>query len=164
CTPGTFTLLDTVPANTTVYVDVGLTPGTLYCYRVRPFNSKGPGAYSNIDSDTTPNPHNPPAAPTTLIASKISSTQIEVEFTDNSGNGSDEEEGFELYRVDKPCAVIPATPVLGTDVALVKTLPPHVGTGLVTYEDLNLQPSTTYCYVVRAFNANGPSAQSNKDD
>jgi hypothetical protein len=35
---------------------------------------------------------------------------------------------------------------------------------VVTYQDLNLQPNTTYCYVVRAFNGNGPSAQSNKDD
>jgi hypothetical protein len=43
---GTFIVAATVPANSAVYTDVGLTPGTTYVYRIRAFNGAGASAYS----------------------------------------------------------------------------------------------------------------------
>ncbi len=51
---GPFTLLATVPANTTTYSDADLDPVTEYCYQVRAVNSGGPSAYTNVDCATTP--------------------------------------------------------------------------------------------------------------
>ncbi|MHC4748299.1 MAG: fibronectin type III domain-containing protein [Planctomycetota bacterium] len=36
---GAWTQIATVPANTTFYEDIGLTPNTQYCYRVRAYKS-----------------------------------------------------------------------------------------------------------------------------
>jgi hypothetical protein len=43
-----FTLLQTVGANTTAYTDTGLSSGQRYYYRVRAFNGGGSSAYSNV--------------------------------------------------------------------------------------------------------------------
>ena len=51
-----FSVLTTVSANTTSYVDTGLDPGVTYAYRVRAWNSRGYSAYSNTASDTTLSP------------------------------------------------------------------------------------------------------------
>ncbi|MBN1670390.1 MAG: lamin tail domain-containing protein [Kiritimatiellae bacterium] len=45
----------TVAADVTVHTDTGLTPGTLYDYRVRAGNAYGDSDYSNVDSGLTPN-------------------------------------------------------------------------------------------------------------
>lgn len=49
-----FTLLDTVGANITAYMDEHLTPETQYCYRVRAVNQAGNSGYSNVTCEFTP--------------------------------------------------------------------------------------------------------------
>jgi len=51
---GPFTPLTSVAANITNSADVGLTPFTQYCYRVRAVNAGGPSAYSAVSCTTTP--------------------------------------------------------------------------------------------------------------
>ena len=52
-TDGTsFSLLVTASANQTSHLDVGLTPGQTYYYRVRAFNANGNSSYSDTDSAT----------------------------------------------------------------------------------------------------------------
>ena len=50
---GTYSLLTTVPANTTSYLDQALTPETEYCYQVRAINSGGNSAYTNAYCEIT---------------------------------------------------------------------------------------------------------------
>lgn len=50
----TWTLVATLPPDTTGYVDMGLTPHTRYYYRIRAFNDGGDSAYSNMVAAETP--------------------------------------------------------------------------------------------------------------
>jgi hypothetical protein len=50
----TWTPFTSVAANTTSYVNTGLTPLTTYYYRVRAYNDDGESDYSNVASATTP--------------------------------------------------------------------------------------------------------------
>jgi hypothetical protein len=155
---GTFTLLDTLGVNATNYSDTGLTPATKYCYRVRPFNSQGFAAYSNIDDATTLNTTTPPGDPTNLTADTVSNDRIDVTFTDNAVD----EDGFRIFRAQKPCSVVvdPAT-----ELTLHATLPPSAGTGSsVVFHDISLPANTTFCYRAQAFNVIGDSAFTNMDD
>lgn len=77
----------------------------------------------------------PPPAPADLLATAQSATEILLTWTDISAN----ENGFEVYRVN------------GGSYAFMGTTGPDVASALVT----GLQPSTTYYYVVRAFNGAG---------
>ena len=86
-----FAQLGTVGANGTSYPDTGLIPGTTYYYRVRAYHSGLYSAYSDPASATT---FAPPAAPSNLVATAASSSQINLTWTDNSSN----EDGFKLYR------------------------------------------------------------------
>ncbi len=126
--------------NVNVYSDTGLPPKTTYTYRVRATNPYGDSDYSNIVSVTTPD--NPPQAPTNLVVTAKSPTQIDLSWTDNSNN----ETGFEIKRNDGSGSVVLTT-----------------GPNATTYSDTGLVPSTTnyYVYMVRAKNAGGYSAYSN---
>jgi hypothetical protein len=90
-----------------------------------------------------PPPPTPPPAPGGLTATAVSSSQIDLSWTDASTN----ETGFEIDR---------ATSATGpwTQIATV-------GPNVTTYSDTGLAASTTYSYRVRATNAAGDSANSN---
>ena len=150
-----FALIATVGANVSTYTNNGLTAATTYYYRVRAFNSFGHSAVSNIASATTlpastptptatptPTPGRPPAAPTNLSATAISSSRIALSWTDNSNN----EGGFQIQRSNN-----------GVNFTLIAT----VGANVTTYRDNGLTAGTTYYYRVRAFNSSGNSAASN---
>jgi hypothetical protein len=51
---GPFTTIATVAANTTTYVNSGLSPSSAYCYRVRATNSAGPSDYTAVVCADTP--------------------------------------------------------------------------------------------------------------
>ena len=85
-----------------------------------------------------------PSAPTNLAAAAISSSQINLSWTDTSSD----ETGFTIERcVGEGC----------TSFSSIAT----VGAGVTTYSNTGLTPATTYSYRVSAYNAGGDSAYSN---
>jgi subtilisin family serine protease len=94
-------------------------------------------------------PPPPPAAPTGLTATAVSSSQIDLAWTDNSGN----EDGFKIERCQDagtPC----------TDFAQIAT----VTANTTIYQDGGVAGGATYRYRVRAHNSGGNSAYSNEAD
>ena len=137
---GDFTQVGTIlPANTNTYQSVGLIKNTQYFFRVIALNFVGDSPASNIANATTPDTL--PTAPSGLVATVVSASQINLSWTDNA----DTETGYKVRR-----SLTSGGPY--TDVA---TLPARTGTGTVTYEDKNLVDDTTYYYKVAAVNSGG---------
>jgi len=134
---GAFMLLATTAAGVTARGDLGLNPSTQYCYKVRAIKTAdGRTRYSNFSNTacaTTLAPR-PPNAPSNTQVVAVSDSRIDVSWQDNSAN----ETGFEVHRSAG-----------GSDGAftLVATTPADV----TSRGDLGLNPSTQYCYKVRAF-------------
>ncbi|MGC8742115.1 MAG: fibronectin type III domain-containing protein [Candidatus Sumerlaeaceae bacterium] len=139
---GPYTDIATLGVNVTSYSDTGLTPGTTYYYVVRASNSAGSSANSNQASATTA--PSAPSAPSGLTATAVSSTQINLAWTDNSTN----ETNFVVAR-----STTSGGPY--TDIATLAA-------NTTSYSDAGLTPGATYYYVVRATNAGGSSANSNQ--
>ncbi|MBN2181846.1 MAG: fibronectin type III domain-containing protein [Sedimentisphaerales bacterium] len=138
-----FVEIATVGANVTTFIDSGLSEGTTYTYRVCAYNSAGASSYSNEASATTPGGTIlPPAAPTGLTAIAVSSSQINLSWTDNSNN----ETGFGIEW--------------STDDVSFSWLA-DVGANVETYSDIGLEPSTTYYYRVYSYNSVYESGYSN---
>jgi len=127
------TALTTVNSNVTFYADITVFEDTTYSYRVRAFNDAGSSAYSNEASATTPPCGTDlPEAPTGLTAKQPGAAlKVMLGWTDNSTN----EEGFKIYRD-------------GTVIA-------SVGPDTTSYVDEPISPSTTYSYIVCAYNSSG---------
>jgi subtilisin family serine protease len=139
-----FAQIATVGANVTTYANTGLTASTSYSYQVRAYNTAGDSGYSNIASAVTQAAPALPAAPTNLIATVISKSQINLTWTDNSGN----ETGFRIERCKGATC---------TNFALIAT----VGANVTSYSNTKLTANTTYRYRVYAYNAGGISGYSN---
>jgi predicted phage tail protein len=135
----TFSEIDAVGPNVTQYTDTGLTPNT-YSYRVRASNLVGDSAYSDVQTVVLL----VPAAPSNLTAIPISSTEIDLSWTDNA---SDETE----FRIERS---------IDGGVTFSEIIPP-VGANVTTFADIGLNPATTCWYQVRASNSNGNSLYSN---
>jgi titin len=134
----------TPAANATSISDtLNLSPGTQYFYRARATNSAGPSSDSNTANATTAAP-TAPAAPSSLVASAVSQTQINLTWVDNSNN----ETGFIVERS-----------LNGTDGWM------SVGTPAANATSFNnttgLSAGTQYFYRVRATNGVGDSGNSN---
>ena len=140
-----FTQIARLDANTTTFSNIYLPAGTTYRYRVRASNSGGNSDYSNEAEATTLEP-SPPAAPSNLAAAAISSTQINLTWTDNADN----DDGLKIER---------CTGAGCTNFALIA----HLGNANITsFNNFPLVASTTYRYRVRATNALGDSGYSNE--
>lgn len=135
---GSYVEIATVGANVTSYSNTGLKESTTYYYRVRAYNSAGYSDYSNEASALTL-----PAAPSNLTATAISSTQINITWTDNSGG----ELGFKIER--------------RTSTGTYRQIA-TVGPNTNTYNDSGLARNTRYFYRVRAYNSAGDSSYSNE--
>ena len=134
----TFTQIGEVASNITTYADTSLSAATQYWYRVRAYNATGPSAFAGPTSATTLSAA-PPEAPTSLSATAVSSSQIDLTWTDNASN----ESGFQIER--------------STDAATFTQIG-EVASNVTTYADTSLSAATQYRYRVRAYNATGPSA------
>jgi len=84
----TWTALTLNPSNTVTYTDSSLNGGTTYYYRVRAINSVGNSAYTNVLTTTTQSPPAPPSAPSSLSATTVSHTAIDLSWSDSSTNES----------------------------------------------------------------------------
>ncbi len=129
--------IGTTPVNVTTYEDLGRTAGRTYYYQVRAYNSAGSSAPAQTSVTIPGQTGGPPVAPSNVVATPVSSTQINISWTDNSTN----ETGYTVLR-RKPG---------GTTYYPVGTL----GANVTSFFHKTLTPSTQYCYRVEAFNDSG---------
>ncbi|MDI6791578.1 MAG: fibronectin type III domain-containing protein [bacterium] len=144
-TQPSYSLIDTVGAGATNSSNTGLASNTHYYYRVRAWseNISGDKNWSGYSSgaDTT-TLDIPPNAPSGLGATANSSSQITLNWSDNSTN----ETGFKIERR-----------MAATFFAEIDTSSANVN----QFIDTALLPNTTYYYQVRAYNGIGNSGYSN---
>ncbi len=95
--------------------------------------------------DPTPVPTSKPAKPSSLGATAVSVSQINLAWADNANN----ETGFKIYRS-----------LTDSNYVEVAT----ASANAVSFSDLNLNADTRYYYKVSAVNAAGESAKSSKAD
>jgi len=130
-----FSQVDVIPANTTAYTDNGLSDGTEYFYRVQAYNDNGYSSDSDEASATTA--PKKPKAPSDLTFGPITTSSIQLNWTDKSNN----EDGFEIFMsTGGPYSSVGTT---ASNVAVFN----HTG----------LSENSEYFYRVIAYNAAGTS-------
>ena len=123
----------TVGSNVTSYQSAGLTESTTYYYRVRSTIGGSNDSTNSATASATTQAVAAPTAPSGLGATTASSSQINLSWTDNSGN----ETGFEIDRA--------------TNSAFTSGLTTFtVGSNVTSYQSTGLTESTTYYYRVRS--------------
>ena len=142
----TWTLIHTTAANIETYEDT-LAEGTVRYYIVIAVSPRGanPTLDNSYANYVTTVAGLIPIAPSNLVATAVSTSQIDLSWTDNSTN----ETGFKIYRKKAGEALL--------------TLHDTVGVGVTTYEDTGLDADTEYTYQVRASGVVGDSDFSNSD-
>jgi hypothetical protein len=139
---GTFQEVATVGANITSARISGLPSGSGQYFRVRASNAAGSSAYSNTALVTTPSPGSTvPGAPAGLTAKALSSTAIQLTWSDGSTNEAS-------FRIERQ---------VGTSFQEVLS----VGANVTSAQIGGLAPSTGYTFRVRAVNSTGTSGYSN---
>lgn len=138
---GPWTQIGTTSANDVTYSATGLSSGTTYYFRVRAANSGGNSPYSGVASATTKDVI--PGAPSSLVATAVSGDQINLTWTQGSGN----EDGFKIER--------------GTSASGPWTQIATVGINVTSYSSIGLLGNTRYYYRVRSYNTAGNSGYSN---
>ncbi|WP_233261389.1 glycoside hydrolase family 6 protein [Vitiosangium sp. GDMCC 1.1324] len=137
---GPFTTVTTVTGTT--YTNTGLTNGTTYYFVVSATNSNGESANTSAVSAIPAEQVLP--APTSLLATATSSSQINLSWTGATGAT-----GYNIYRA--------------TSSNVETTAANRVGTSTTTsFTHTGLTPNTTYYFKVTAFNAALESAASNE--
>ncbi len=134
-------ILAVVPAGTQVYVDNAVSANQSYGYRFRGNNSIGFGAATSF----TPVFPFFATAPSGLTGNLVSSTRIDVTWSDNALN----ETGYEIERCEGDGC---------SNFAPVDT----VGANQTLFMDMSVQPGNSYTYRVRATAAFGSSAPTNQ--
>lgn len=138
---GAFTLVTTVPAGTTAYVDTTVLPDTVYAYRVRSQNGAGASAFSSVEEILTEVDQRP-ASPTNLRAAPLSSSEVRLGWQDNAEN----ESGFIVdIRIGSDWVEIPTHLLFDTEKVIVSGLP----------------ADSTFGFRVHSFNQYGASEPSN---
>jgi uncharacterized protein (TIGR03437 family) len=139
-TTGVYSQISQPSATSTSFDDSGLTGSTTYLYRMRVQTGAGFSPYSNEVTVTTLQAL--PAAPTNLQATAVSSSQINLTWTNNAPDAT-------AIRVESQAAGSTSFTDIGAAPSLTST------------SIINFQPNTTYSFRVRAQNAAGYSAYSN---
>lgn len=132
--------------NSTSYNDGGHDAEQSFCYRVFASNENGDSAYSNTDlGQTLSDPINPPAAPANLNAQGISHNTIRITWDLSIGTDS-----YHLERGNADCG--------NGSFVVIAVLE---GVASTQYDDMGLEPESSYCYRVFASNDDGNSPLSN---
>ncbi len=144
---GAFTQIGTVPrtgtattgtGGTVTFTQTGLTVGNTYAYYITALNAAGASAATV----TVTVSFTVPAGATGLSATAVSSTRVNLAWTDNSSN----ETGFRIERA-----------VGGGGFVTIAS----VGANVTTYSDITATAATTYSYRVFALNLLGNGTASN---
>ena len=138
-----FEVVQELGVNVTTTIDSGLSARTTYYYRVLAFNGTGESEESRRFSARTLKKEPVPNAPDDLIATPVSGSTVELRWDDNS----DDEASFRILR--------------SRDSLMTKSTVLDVNADKEKTTDIDLEPNTTYFYVVYAINPGGQSAQSN---
>src|SRR5690606_15823008 len=109
---------------------------TTYYYRVKAQNEVGASEYSYTSATTL---NVAPAAPSAFTAVDVTASKIKLEWQDNADN----EEGYTLERRSSASDAYDS----------VAELPANT----ITFDEIDLQPNTTYSYRLSAYNAIGNS-------
>ncbi len=134
----------TAAGDTSTYYDWGLTPATTYYYRIRAANAAGASSYSATATVATNGGGTvAPAAPSGLTAVGASSSEISLNWIDNSNS----ELSFRIERSTSAAFTSPTVLVADSEAT--------------TYYDWGLTAGVIYYYRVRAENTAGVSAYSN---
>jgi hypothetical protein len=134
--PGSLITQQTIAADSTAYTWTGLTAGQLYYFEVCSVSAGTLSPPSNMISVST----DVPQPPSNLVASPVSSTEIDLLWTASVSAG------VTGYRIE-----------WSTDMGTTWATLTNVPASPTTYKDTGLSQSLEYCYRVFASNANGDS-------
>lgn len=132
-------LVEWTNVSRTTYTDSGLSENTQYTYRIRAVNSAGNSEWSEVTTRTLATI---PGAPTNFRATNITSTEVTVEWSDNSHNETE-------FKIERRTG---STWGLYTTVNRVNE----------TSHTISVSPSTSYTLRIRATNSAGDSVASNE--
>ncbi len=134
-----YTQLNSIPANTTTYVNGKLKKGKHYYFRVRAFNTHGESKYSHTAEGITGVSSTPTVAtPANFTATASSATAVTLSWSNDSAATS----GYLIERS-----------VNGTDFTQINS----VGPGVTSYINGKLTTGDTYWYRIRASAPSGRS-------
>jgi photosystem II stability/assembly factor-like uncharacterized protein len=138
-----YVIIANLAANTTKYSDTGLSADETYSYKIYAFSANNSSVNSNaIEVTTLPGI---PNAPSNIKATVYDATQIDISWSDLSGN----EQGFKIERKTGNGAFA----VIGV-----------VGRNETKFSDMGLVLGTTYTYRVVAYNTLGNSNYTSQVD
>jgi uncharacterized protein (TIGR03437 family) len=130
-----FTEIAVVPVPAATFTDTGVTAGISYQYRARAENDYGFSAYSAVATGTIPAAQLTP--PSNVQAASASQTQINLTWATANTNAT-------RFHIERKSGATGAYAEI--------TAVPSTATG---YQDITVQPSTTYTYRIRSEGATG---------
>ncbi len=134
-----FAFLSGVATNSTTFSDNTATVNESFSYRIRALNAAGGSNFSNTATATTLLP----VAPSGVVATTLSATQVKVDWVNNAGDAN----GFIIQR----CTGAACSSFADRD---------SVGVGLTTFTDPTTTVGNSYTYRVLARNLAGRSVPS----
>ena len=128
-------------ASTATYTDTTVVPATTYYYRVQALNGSVTTAFSNPVTAVIPPL---PATPTNGHATLITTTAVDLAWTNNATNA-------DVYKVFRE--------IVGGAFTQIASLPGNA----TSFDDSNLTPGTNYDYHIEAWNISGAADRTGAD-